>query len=399
VRSPQRQLARAAALLVLCLPAVGHAFTDSRISEVMAGVGTGGSATVQYIEIVMRSPGQNDVMGTIVGFFRCDGATFIGSPAVPTNVSNGAAGAHWIMATTGFQAAAGIAPDDDMLPGYMTPIGPNQDMGRYPCGMICWGKPTTPSKASDYVDCVAYHGYHGSGNAAIPPFAGTATTLAPGDGTLSLTRISDTGNNAADFALMPPTPTNNAGQMGSLGGAGTTTTTTPGGGTSTSTTTTTFPPGFGERIAGTRLLLTTAKNPKKSSFALLAKDSSITIADPRQSGGTLRVFAAAGDGFDHTYALPAGSWKAIGKPSAVKGYRFKNAAGPIRLVLIKQGKIVKAVGKGAGLVQTLAADPRPVSVALGAGSERYCMSFGGSITFKAGKKFLATGAPAGAPCP
>jgi hypothetical protein len=68
-------------------------------------------------------------------------------------------------------------------------------------------------------------------------------------------------------------------------------------------------------------------------------------------------------------------------------------------VRVRARKLVKVVGKGAGLALSLGTDPPPVDVVLTAGSEHYCMSFGGSIIFRAGEKFLATDAPAPATCP
>jgi len=109
--------------------------------------------------------------------------------------------------------------------------------------MVCWGKPTDASHADQYVDCVAYGGYHGTGVAAIPTFAGTASALAPGEGTtMSLTRISHTHDNATDFALGAPSATNNAGGCFG-GGCSVTTTTTPGATTTLHGTTTTTLPG------------------------------------------------------------------------------------------------------------------------------------------------------------
>jgi hypothetical protein len=60
---------------------------------------------------------------------------------------------------------------------------------------------------------------------------------------------------------------------------------------------------------------------------------------------------------------------------------------------------VKIVGKGAQLGHSLALDPQPVNVVLTTGAERFCMSFGGAPTFTAGKRFLATSAPAPGVCP
>ena len=88
-------------------------------------------------------------------------------------------------------------------------------------GMVCWGAPGTLPPAdpnswdhtdpANYVDCVAYGSYTGPTNVHI----GTATPISP-DGH-SLQRISETDDNATDFACGDPAnPTNNSEQSGSL---------------------------------------------------------------------------------------------------------------------------------------------------------------------------------------
>src|SRR5437016_5994749 len=191
---------RAVVLIFVFMPGVVAAFQDSVISEVMAGIGGMGGSDVQYVKILMRSAGQNDVAGSRIAFFRCDGSTVIVPNPTPitTDVPNGTAGGHWIMATDTFAAAAGFMPDF-VIPGAMT-----TGSFTYPCGMVCWGKPTTGfSNPGNYVDCVAYDGYSGAGAVAPPAFSGMPTTHPPGDGTMSLTRVSDSHDNATDFALAP----------------------------------------------------------------------------------------------------------------------------------------------------------------------------------------------------
>ena len=186
---------------------------------------------------------------------------------------------------------------------------------------------------------------------------------------------------------------------GAAGTSTTVTTTTATVITSTTVTTTSLPPGGGQPIAGTRLLL--KGNPTKSAkkvLVLVAKDTAIQLSDPTQLGGMLQVFTQAGDRFDTRYPLAPSRWKRIGKPGAPKGYRFTDAAGPIRSVIVKQAKIAKVLGKGAGLGHTLAANPDPVTVLLAVGAQRDCMSFAGG-KFVAGKKYLATNDPPPAACP
>ena len=244
VTSLSRAMLAMALMISISLPAIGLAAVgDSLIDEVKAGYA--GDQNIQYVEIRMPSGGQGDIGGGYLGFFDCSQPTphFFGFQIpMGTNLPNTAAGARWLAATQDFaDLSTGVTPDVT-LPSHVGIL----EGGRATCGMVCWGKPTTASHASDYDDCLAYGGYSYASPAvgANPSFAGLPTSLMPNDGSMSLTRISYTPDNATDFALRPPSPTNNAGQVG-LGGS-TTTTTTPGGGTTTTlgagaTTTTTLP--------------------------------------------------------------------------------------------------------------------------------------------------------------
>src|SRR5262249_1198270 len=121
--------------------------------------------------------------------------------------------------------------------------------------------------------------------------------------------------------------------------------------------------------------------------------------DPTLNGGSLRVSSA---GFDDTYPLPAGSWVYLGAQGAGKGYVYRDkllANGPVKTLTLKSGKLVKASGKGAGLGDSLAVAPTPVSVVLTTGARKYCMSFGGTAIFQAGKSYSAKDAPAPGSCP
>jgi hypothetical protein len=66
---------------------------------------------------------------------------------------------------------------------------------------------------------------------------------------------------------------------------------------------------------------------------------------------------------------------------------------------VRSGKLLKIAGRGSKLMQTLAADPNPVSIVLTIGTSRQCMSFGGSRPkFAPGKRFTSGGAPRPADC-
>ena len=168
------------------------------------------------------------------------------------------------------------------------------------------------------------------------------------------------------------------------------------------TTTTTLPPP--ETPAGRKLLLEDHPvRETKRGLELVAADATITLGrgngssdDPVVTGATLRVATAAGDAFDATYAFPAERWKYVKKAGANRGYALRPSK-PFRSLVVKPGKL-RVVAKGLGLAHSLGANPDPVRVVLTLGSHRYCLTFGGNVTFRERKKFVAKAAPSG-PCP
>jgi hypothetical protein len=106
-------------------------------------------------------------------------------------------------------------------------------------------------------------------------------------------------------------------------------------------------------------------------------------------------------GFESVFALPASGWTVVGKAERPKGYRYVDRGrrlGPIQSVVIKNGKLLRIAGAGAALGIRLDVAPDPTLVEIGIGDARYCMAFGGTTTYRAGRRYAANAAPAPEGC-
>jgi hypothetical protein len=135
-----------------------------------------------------------------------------------------------------------------------------------------------------------------------------------------------------------------------------------------------------------------------------SRDTTITLGggpasadDPTIAGGSLRVVSVEGDVFDETFPLPATGWRALKRGGTVTGWMFR-ASGSIRRVRVKLGKGLRVTGKGS-FTHTLATNPSPVRAVLAIGGQQYCMSFGGTVAFTAGQRYLARMSTAPDICP
>lgn len=125
----------------------------------------------------------------------------------------------------------------------------------------------------------------------------------------------------------------------------------------------------------------------KRKLVLTAKDAAIIAPtpagadDPTTAGAQLTIYNPLTSEID-VLSLPPAGWSALGNPPGVKGYKYKDpdaTYGPCKTVLIKSGKLLKAVCKGNQLGFTLDVAPQgSLAVAVDAGSSRYCVSFTGS---------------------
>jgi hypothetical protein len=187
----RRFAAPIAAAIVIGTPAAHANFHLSEIDEFM--VAYDNNPAVQFVEIVMKSGGQNVVTGSKLATFDATGSFTGIALTVSSNVTSGA-DRRWLMATPGFQSVTGL--DADFLFASALPV-----VG----GMICWGKPgATESNPGSYVDCVTYGNYVGPGNI----HTSAPNPLAPYG--FSLRRSGDTDDTSTDFGCADPAdPENN----------------------------------------------------------------------------------------------------------------------------------------------------------------------------------------------
>lgn len=196
------------AVVIVSAPSNGL-FHLAVIDEVVTSYN--GDPTAQFIEVRMLGALQNFVTNSVFAAFDSSGAYVGDILVVPSDVANAGAGVRWLVATTAFQTASGLAADFTMPSGILPSGG----------GMVCFGggggvAPAPPGSwsrttFSNYVDCVAYGTYSGPSN----PLIGSATTV-NGDGH-ALQRVAQTNDNANDFQCSDAlTPTNNAAATASL---------------------------------------------------------------------------------------------------------------------------------------------------------------------------------------
>lgn len=201
--APRVAFAAAFILFLGASPARAN-FHLAHIEEVMTGVN--GTTDVQFVEILMELGGQGVVGGSKLSAFDENGVFQRIVLTVPGGVGSGS-DRSWIMASTDFAAASGITPDFTF-----TSTGGQGLVAED--GMLCWGKPNDDTNPDSYVDCLAYGAYVGPTNNHI----GTPHPENPFGH--SLQRLSETGNNAADYLCADTAmPRNNASETGSIAGS------------------------------------------------------------------------------------------------------------------------------------------------------------------------------------
>ena len=395
-----------AILLVLLAPVLSRAaFHLARVNEVMSGVAS--NANVQFVEIRMTSTAQSSVAGTRLTWFDCAFTQCKVLMQVPFNVSNGGVTpVPWLMGSPNdatFLAATGTHADfywDNATIGDIDPT----------CGMVCWGAPGTvvpnpatwdPGEPNDYTDCVAYGDYTGR-TKTLPAFvggptSGTPTNLAAGNGTtMSLTRMTDTNDNSADFALAADTPTNN--------GPPTPPTQAPNPCTQAANNCPCTPVTPQETVATHIFLVKNPGDPTSRKVLWLVKENAgnpnMLTGNPTAGGATLNLKL---DAVTQCFNMPFGGWSNVGG----MGFKYSDpmgANGPVKKAQIKRtpGGVfqVKVIISGKnGAVNIIPPGPgteADMNFHLG-GGDQYCGSTAGGMlnpndatTFKA----KDSGAPA-----
>jgi hypothetical protein len=194
------------AMITLMLSVAGAraSFHLMNIRQVFGGNGNGAN---DYIELQMRSTGENFTEGHPVQIYNAIGVLANAHPL--TNVPNGANQSTILIGDTGVAGAFGVMPDV-VVPGLkVSDFNTN--------GAVCYPD-------SDPPDCVAWGGFTPQGGFPDPASAGGANNF-PGaiNGAMALTRridrgcptllespADDVGPSSTDFTLTAPNPRNNS---------------------------------------------------------------------------------------------------------------------------------------------------------------------------------------------
>ncbi|MGH2730473.1 MAG: Calx-beta domain-containing protein [Actinomycetota bacterium] len=193
----------AAASVSVAGPPAAASFHLTNVTEVFAGAAD--EASAQFVELQLRSGGNNFVQGLSVTVFNSSG-TQVGSFTFASSPPNGASQSSILVATSAAETYFGV--DADLV---MTPVIPAGG------GKACF----------ENVDCVSWGNYTGNSTSpspsgtplnapdGIPADAAMVRDISGGSNPNGLDGGDDTNDSAADFALGSPTPRNNAGQIGS----------------------------------------------------------------------------------------------------------------------------------------------------------------------------------------
>jgi hypothetical protein len=115
--------------------------------------------------------------------------------------------------------------------------------------------------------------------------------------------------------------------------------------------------------------------------------------DPTAVGGSVQI-TNPDTSETATFPLPAGGWTNVGNGA----FRFRAASGPVKVALIRNGRIVRLAARASGISLNEASQGR-VGVQLVVGGQRYCAVFAGSVRVDVPGRFVARRAPTPSACP
>jgi hypothetical protein len=190
--------------LLLVASSASASFHLISIRQVFAG---GGNAANDYIELQLRSSGENFTSGQPVQIYDAVGLLANAHPL--PSVPNGANQATILIGDAGVAGAFGVAPDL-VVPGLQVSTFAMN-------GAVCYPGGSPP-------DCVAWGGFTPQGGFPDTASAGGANNFPGGiNGAMALTRridrgcatllespADDVGPSSMDFTLTAPSPRNNA---------------------------------------------------------------------------------------------------------------------------------------------------------------------------------------------
>ena len=168
------------------------------------------SGTVQFVELITLQSFQSALASTSIIAYNADGSTtttvFDFVATYPPFAGGGTIGLTVLLATAGFEAEFGIAPDF-IIPDNSISLTDGRVVFFKETGS-CAGIP--PGVNNCEIDAVAYGNYSGPN----VPFYGMPASPLPTSGCLSLTRTGSSNNNALGFEVMPATPRRTDGTEG-----------------------------------------------------------------------------------------------------------------------------------------------------------------------------------------
>jgi endonuclease/exonuclease/phosphatase family metal-dependent hydrolase len=159
-------------------------------------------------------------------------------------------------------------------------------------------------------------------------------------------------------------------------------------------------------VRGASLRLSaSARTAERRGAAARLDDAAIAgpFGDPRADGATLVVHGGASTGQCYVRVdLPGAHWSPVGRDGSRRGWGYRDrtgAAGGVRRVLVRRGRISFVARGGAWPCPLEQPERLPLTIVLGVSGRRWCAAFGGTVVSNGVGRFRARNAPAPGACP